>query len=58
MEAAVKSDLDDIQHAGTRAAAISALDGFKEKYCTKYEKSVAFLTRDKDAILEFFDFPT
>lgn len=57
MAAAVKSDLDDIQHAGTRAAAISALDTFKEKYGVKYEKGVACLTRDKDALLAFFDFP-
>ncbi len=57
MAAAVKSDLDDIQHAGTRAAALSALDIFKEKYGVKYEKGVACLTKDKDAMLAFFDFP-
>jgi putative transposase len=57
MAAAVKSDLDDIQHAGTRAVAISALDVFKEKYGVKYEKGVACLTKDKDAMLAFFDFP-
>lgn len=57
MAAAVKSDLDDIQHAGTRAAALSALDIFKEKYGLKYEKGVACLTKDKDAMLVFFDFP-
>lgn len=53
----VKSDLDDIQHADTRAAAISALDTFKEKYGVKYEKGVTCLTKDKDAMLAFFDFP-
>ena len=57
MAAAVKSDLDDIQHAGTSAAALSALDIFKEKYGLKYEKGVACLTKDKDAMLVFFDFP-
>jgi transposase-like protein len=57
MAAAVKSDLDDIQHAGTRAAALSALDIFKEKYGVKYEKGVACMTKDKDAMLAFFDFP-
>jgi transposase-like protein len=57
MAAAVKSDLDDIQHAGTRAAALSALDIFKEKYGVKYEKGVECLTKDKDAMLVFFDFP-
>ena len=53
----VKSDLDNIQHADTRAAAIFALDTFKEKYGVKYEKGVACLTKDKDAMLAFFDFP-
>jgi len=57
MAAAVKSDLDDIQHAETRAAALSALNIFKEKYGAKYEKGVACLTKDKDAMLAFFDFP-
>jgi len=57
MAPGVKSDLDNIQHAGTRAAAISALDTFKEKYGVKYEKGVACLTRDKDAMLAFFDYP-
>ena len=53
----VKSDLDNIQHADTRAAAIFALDTFKEKYGVKYERGVACLTKDKDAMLAFFDFP-
>jgi putative transposase len=53
----VKSDLDNIQHADTRAAAIFALDTFKEKYGVKYEKGLACLTKDKDAMLAFFDFP-
>jgi len=53
----VKSDLDNIQHADTRAAAIFSLDTFKEKYGVKYEKGVACLTKDKDAMLAFFDFP-
>jgi transposase-like protein len=57
MAAAVKSDLDDIQHGATRAAANSALDIFKEKYGVKYEKEAACLTKDKDAVLAFLDFP-
>jgi transposase-like protein len=57
MAAAVKSDLDDIQHAGIRAAANSALNIFKEKSGVKYEKGVACLTKDKDAMLAFLDFP-
>jgi hypothetical protein len=57
MTTAVKSDLDDIQHPETRAAANFALDIFKEKYGVKYEKEVACLTKGKDAMLAFLDFP-
>lgn len=57
MAPAVKSDLDDIQHAETRKDAEAALTVFCEKYGVKYEKGVACLTKDKDAMLAFFDFP-
>jgi transposase-like protein len=57
MAPAVKSDLDDIQHAGTRAEAEAALAGFSKKYGVKYEKGVACLTKDEEAMLAFFDFP-
>jgi putative transposase len=30
---------------------------FAEKYRAKYEKAVACLTRDREALLAFFDFP-
>lgn len=57
MATAVKSDLDDIQHAETRAEAETALTGFCEKYGVKYEKGVANLTKDREAMLAFFEFP-
>ena len=57
MAPAVKSDLDDIQHAGSRKEAETALAVFSEKYGAKYPKSIACLTKDKDAMLAFFDFP-
>ena len=57
MAPAVKSDLDDIQHAETRREAEAALTVFSEKYGVKYEKGVACLTKDKEAMLAFFDFP-
>ena len=57
MAVGVKSDLDDIQHAETRAKAEVALTVFSEKYGVKYEKGVACLTKDKQAMLAFFDFP-
>jgi len=57
MAAAVKSDLNDIQHAETRAEALVAIDLFKEKYGVKFEKAVACLTKSKDELLTFYDFP-
>jgi transposase-like protein len=57
MTPAVKSDLQDIHHAETRADAKAALTRFEEKYAAKYEKAVACLTRDKEALLAFYDFP-
>ena len=54
---AVKSDLDDIQHAGTRKAAEAALTVFSQKYGVEYPKGVACLIRDQEAMLAFFDFP-
>jgi len=57
MAPAVKSDLDDIQHAGTRVEAEAALTVFSEKYGIKYPKGVGCMTKDKDAMLAFFDFP-
>ncbi len=57
MAAAVKSDLNDIQHAETRAEALVAIDLFKEKYGIKFEKAVACLTKSRDELLAFYDFP-
>lgn len=57
MAPGVKSDLGDIQHAETRASAEAALSLFSENYGAKYEKGVACLTKDKEAMLAFFDFP-
>ena len=57
MVPAVKSDLDDIQHAGSRKEAAATLAVFSEKYGAKYPKGIACLIKDKDAMLAFFDFP-
>ena len=57
MAPAVKSDLDNIQHAGTRKQAQAALTVFCKKYEGKYPKGVACLIKDQDAMLAFFDFP-
>ena len=57
MAPTVKSDLRDIWQAETRAAAEAAIETFAEKYGTKYGKAVACLTKDRDALLGFYDFP-
>jgi transposase-like protein len=57
MGPAVKSDLQDIHHAETKAAALVAVEVFKEKYGVKFVPAVACLTKDAEALLTFFDFP-
>jgi transposase-like protein len=53
----MKADLREIYGAPTRAAAEAAIDVFADKYGTKYDKAVACLTKDREALLAFFDFP-
>jgi transposase-like protein len=57
MHPAVKADLREIWQAETRAAAEAALDTFAEKYEAKYDKAVTCLTKDREALLAFFEFP-
>jgi len=52
----MKADLREIYGASTRAAAEAAIDVFADKYTARYEKAVACLTKDREA-LAFFDFP-
>jgi putative transposase len=47
----------DIWQAETRAAAATAMDTFVEKYGAKYEKAVACLSKDREALLAFYDLP-
>jgi putative transposase len=53
----MKADLREIYGAPTRAAAEAAIDVFADKYGSKYDKAVACLTKDREALLAFFDFP-
>src|SRR6187401_3662324 len=53
----MKADLREIYRAPTRAAAETAINVFADKYGAKYEKAVACLTKDREALLAFFDFP-
>ncbi len=57
MQPGVKSDLREIWQAETRSVAETAMDVFTEKYGAKYGKAVACLTKDREALLAFYDFP-
>ena len=57
MQPTVKADLREIWQADTRAAAEIAMETFSEKYGAKYEKAVTCLTKDREALLTFYDFP-
>jgi transposase-like protein len=57
MQPAVTADLRDIRHAETRAAALAAIETFKEKYGVKYARAVTCLIKDSEAMLAFYDFP-
>ena len=57
VQPAAKRDLREIWAAPDRAAAQTAIAVFAEKYATKYEKAVACLVKDHDALLTFYDFP-
>ena len=57
MQPTVKADLREIWQADTRATAEAAMDAFSGKYGAKYEKAVACLIKDREALLSFYDFP-
>ena len=52
-----KVDLMEIWNAPDRATAEAALNVFAHKYRAKYGPAVTCLTKDRDALLAFFDFP-
>ena len=57
VQGAMKADIREISAAATRAAAQAAIAVFVEKYGAKYPKAAECLTRDRDALMAFFDFP-
>lgn len=57
LQAKAKRALQDIWMAETRTDAEVAFDGFIECYGVKYEKAVACLSKDRDSLLAFYDFP-
>ena len=52
-----KRALQDIWMAETKKEAVAALDAFADSYAPKYDKAVECLTKDRDALLAFYDFP-
>ena len=57
VQPAAKADLREVWMAPDRATAETAIATFAEKYAAKYEKAVACLIKDRDALLTFYDFP-
>ena len=53
VQPAMKADLREIHGAPTRAAAEAAMDVFVQKY----ERAATCLTKDRDALLAFYDMP-
>ncbi len=57
VQANMKKDLREVYLAPSRAVAETAIDVFTEKYGAKYDKTVECLTKDRETLLAFFDFP-
>ena len=52
-----KRVLQEIWMAETKKDAVVAFEAFAETYEVKYEKAVDCLTKDRDVLLAFYDFP-
>jgi putative transposase len=52
-----KRALKEIWMAETKRDALVAFDAFVETWGVKYDKAVACLIKDRDALLAFYDFP-
>jgi len=57
LQGKVKAHLQDIWMAETRADAEKAFDFFIDAYGANYDKAVECLTKDRDRLLTFYDFP-
>jgi putative transposase len=57
LQANARQDLREIWLAPDRATAEAALATFAAKYAPKYDRAVACLVKDREALLTFFDFP-
>ena len=57
LQANARQDLREIWLAPDRLTAEAAIATFKAKYVPKYERAVACLLKDREALLTFCDFP-
>ena len=57
LQGKAKQDLHAIYEAESREAAEEAFDRFVTKYGAKYDKAVTCLTKDRERLLTFYDFP-
>jgi putative transposase len=57
LQSKAKAGLHEIWMAETRADAVTALDTFVTTYQVKYPNAAEKLTKDRDALLAFYDFP-
>ena len=57
MQPNAHKDLREIWLSPSRAAAEAAMTTFSEKYAPKYARAVDCLTKDREQMLTFFDFP-
>src|SRR3954447_22028636 len=57
LQAKATRALQDIWMAETKTEALVAFDAFVETYGIKYDKAVACLVKDREALLAFYDFP-
>jgi putative transposase len=57
LQANARQDLREIWLAPDRATAEAAIATFAAKYAPKYDRAVAGLVKDREALLAFYDFP-
>jgi putative transposase len=57
LQSKAKRSLQEIWMAETKKDALVAFDAFVETWSPKYEKAVECLTKDRDAMVAFYDFP-
>lgn len=57
LQGKAKEMLREVMYAETREHANVGIDAFGAEFSPKYPKAVTCLTKDRDALLTFFDFP-